>query len=248
MALIGPRLSFVAKGKSKKPGKLVTPSETRSGHLDFKPFLALQGLKIPDPAPPPLPSPPMIPPPKTPEDDASLFQAAMAEVAPMKKTSQRVRLKGNRPDWLPADGLYSEDLEVLTRLEDLVAGHGHFDILDSDEYIEGSIRGLHPVILEKLRLGRFSVQDHLDLHGLTVKEARELVAEFISEAVARKQRCLLLIHGRGLNSKDQVPVLKKTLEKILLTAPIRKHILAYTSARPHDGGVGASYVLLRAKR
>jgi DNA-nicking Smr family endonuclease len=102
-------------------------------------------------------------------------------------------------------------------------------------------------VLDKLRRGLFSVQAHLDLHGLTVVEAEEAVREFITEAMTLRYRCVLLVHGRGLNSKDQIPVLKKRLEKILLRGPTRKKILAFTTARPHDGGGGASYVLLRAK-
>ncbi|MEE9555920.1 MAG: Smr/MutS family protein [Candidatus Adiutricales bacterium] len=56
------------------------------------------------------------------------------------------------------------------------------------------------------------------------------------------------MHGRGMNSKNQVSVLKERLRSILLRGPVRKKILAFTSARPHDGGAGASYVLLRVHR
>ncbi|MEE9555921.1 MAG: hypothetical protein V3V76_01575, partial [Candidatus Adiutricales bacterium] len=42
-------------------------------------------------------------------------------------------------------------------------------------YVEGYIKGIHPIILEKLRQGFFSVQSDLDLHGLTVSEAEEAV-------------------------------------------------------------------------
>ncbi|MDR2946909.1 MAG: Smr/MutS family protein, partial [Candidatus Adiutrix sp.] len=57
--------------------------------------------------------------------------------------------------------------------------------------------------------------------------------------------CVLLIHGRGLGSHDGVPVLKRYLETFLLRGTPRKYILAFTTARPLDGGLGASYILLR---
>ncbi len=214
-----------------------------SGPLAHRPFQGLKGLieirKEEPVAPEPVKE-------TEPEDDLSLFESAMAEVTRLPRKKIRVAGEpdpakpGNRP-------IFSEEMEVLAQLEDLVAGRVQFDIVDTDEYIEGRIRGFHPLTLEKLRRGRFSVQAHLDLHGLTVREAEEAVRDFITESLNLGYRCVLLVHGRGLNSKDQIPVLKERLEKILLRGPVRRHILAFTSARPHDGGAGASYVLLRAK-
>ncbi|MEW6261524.1 MAG: Smr/MutS family protein [Thermodesulfobacteriota bacterium] len=180
------------------------------------------------------------------ENDHELFRSAMADVTPLDRRNRRLsRPRGLKPRMSPV--FYSEDLAVKAHLEDLVAGRVQFDVMDSDEYLEGRVRGVKPFLLEKLRAGRFSVQAHLDLHGLTVREAETAVASFINRAVALKHRCVLLIHGRGLNSKDNIPVLKKRLETLLLSSPVRRHILAFTSARPHDGGAGASYVLLRSK-
>ena len=59
------------------------------------------------------------------------------------------------------------------------------------------------------------------------------------------QRCVLIVHGRGLNSKDQVPVLKHRLTTWLTRGSWARLVLAFTSARPCDGGAGALYVLLR---
>jgi DNA-nicking Smr family endonuclease len=56
---------------------------------------------------------------------------------------------------------------------------------------------------------------------------------------------VLVVHGRGLHSKDQVPVLKEALKRWMQTARFARHVLAFTSARPPDGGTGAVYVLLR---
>ena len=211
--------------------------------MTHSPFSVLKGLKRKEKEPPP-PAKPLEK--KQPlEDEAKLFRSAMADVTPLERKKSKA-VSGSvhlRPE---TRSFYSEDLEALVQLGDLVTGRAVFDLVDSDEYLEGYVKGIHPVILTKLRQGRFSVQAYLDLHGLTVREAEEAVQEFIPEAVALGYRCVLLVHGRGLNSKDQIPVLKKRLEAILLRGPARKKILAFTSARPHDGGAGASYVLLRA--
>ena len=61
-------------------------------------------------------------------------------------------------------------------------------------------------------------------------------------------RCVLVVHGRGLNSKDQIPVLKEHMKSWLARGRTGRHVLAFTSARQHDGGAGALYVLLRRDR
>jgi DNA-nicking Smr family endonuclease len=235
------------KPKKKKQTSPAQPRRLDPGPLEHNPFAALKSVDIP--APVPEPQPPRRPEPTRPTrsapDDEELFQAAMAEVEPIHPGKGRVTGRPSRRG--PTEIIVNEDLEVMARLEDLVSGRAPFDIVDTDEYLEGYVRGIHPLVLDKLRRGLFSVQAHLDLHGLTVVEAEEAVREFITEAMTLRYRCVLLVHGRGLNSKDQIPVLKKRLEKILLRGPTRKKILAFTTARPHDGGGGASYVLLRAK-
>jgi DNA-nicking Smr family endonuclease len=51
-----------------------------------------------------------------------------------------------------------------------------------------------------------------------------------------------------LNSKDQIPVLKNRLVAWLARGQWARLVLAFTSARPYDGGAGALYVLLRRER
>ena len=130
-------------------------------------------------------------------------------------------------------------------LEALVSGEAPFDLSDSDEFIEGCVPGLDRAILRRLRRGDFSVQGHIDLHGMTRDEAKRAVDEFLKKARIAGKRCVLLVHGRGLHSKDQVPILKDALRSWLATARFGRHVLAFATARPSDGGAGAIYVLLR---
>ncbi len=139
----------------------------------------------------------------------------------------------------------SEDAEAYAQLSDLVDGTGNFDISDTDEYIEGIASGLDRRLLSRLRRGDFSVQAHVDLHGLTRDEARIRVESFLHESRLRSRRCVLIVHGRGLNSKDQIPVLKESVRIWLTRGRISRSVLAFASARPTDGGAGAVYVLLR---
>jgi DNA-nicking Smr family endonuclease len=139
----------------------------------------------------------------------------------------------------------SDDAEVMAELADLVTGEGKFDIADSDEYIEGCAPGVDRRLLKRLRAGEYALQGHLDLHGLDRGEARQKVVKFVEDSRKAGRRCVLIVHGRGLHSKDQIPVLKDAVRTWLERGPVARAVLAFATARPHDGGAGAVYVLLR---
>ena len=96
-------------------------------------------------------------------------------------------------------------------------------------------------VLKDLRRGRYAIQDHLDLHGLTANEARVMLRAFMTEVLAEGHRCVRIVHGKGLRSGPAGPVLKAKLNRWL---PQWQEVLAYTTAPPRDGGTGALYVLL----
>jgi len=186
-------------------------------------------------------SPPRI---KGEPDEDSLFQRAMADVSPLQAGPvNRVPLRPPEREY--PRFLVKEETEAYTRLVDLVAGDGPFELSCSDEYIDGAVLGISPKVLKKLREGYFSYQDSLDLHGLNRLQAREEVRNFVMECFAARRRCVLIIAGRGLNSKDKEPVLKKNLVTWFTRAPLKRLVLAFASARSYDGGWGAFYVLLR---
>ena len=190
------------------------------------------------------PAPPAAPPPSA--GDEALFRAEMADVKPLALKAASRRLKeAPEPRAWPTPQLPDEDIEALRSLADLVSGRAEFDLTHTAEFVEGQTRGLPPVLMEQLRAGRIPFQDHLDLHGLTLTQSEAAVTRFILDSAAKGRRSVLLIHGRGLGSPDGVPVIKHNLENLLLHGPARKYILAFTTARPVDGGLGASYVLLR---
>jgi DNA-nicking Smr family endonuclease len=137
------------------------------------------------------------------------------------------------------------DLEAYDELRALVTGEVPFDIADSDEFIEGHARGLDPRVVKRLRRGEFAIQGHVDLHGMLKEEAKSQLEAFLGKARQQGKRCVLVVHGRGLHSKDQVPVLKEALKRWMHTARFARHVLGFSTARPHDGGAGAIYVLLK---
>jgi DNA-nicking Smr family endonuclease len=132
----------------------------------------------------------------------------------------------------------------MARLRSLVDCGMGFMVSDTPEYMEGVGYMAPPEITRRLHRGDFSVQAHLDLHGLTVEEAWEAFDTFMKDAVLNGRFAVLIIHGRGLSSPAD-PVLKTKVAHWLTSGPWRKWVIAFTSARLCDGGSGASYVLLR---
>ncbi len=200
--------------------------------------------KLPDkPAPRALPKPPPPPPPPPELSDEELFRQEMFGISrlPVAGSGRERPIEQEREVLVRQ----SDEAEAYAQLSDLVAGGGTFDISDSDEYIEGLATGLDRRLLGRLRRGDYAVQGHVDLHGLTREEARVKVDEFMHDSRLHGCRCILIIHGRGLNSKDQIPVLKEALRVWLTRGRIARHVLAFATARPTDGGAGAVYVLLR---
>ena len=189
----------------------------------------------------PLPGPPE---PKVPQvSDKDLFlmeMSGVSRIAPVK--SGREQPVEQEREILVRQ---SEDAEAYAQLSDLVDGAGTFDISDTDEYVEGLAAGLDRRLLQRLRRGDYAIQAHVDLHGMVRDEARLQVEQFITESRLRGRRCVLIVHGRGLNSKDQIPVLKESVQIWLQRGRIGRAVLAFATARQVDGGAGAVYVLLR---
>jgi DNA-nicking Smr family endonuclease len=247
-------------GQLKKRGYKGLASGGGAGNGDEpplnNPFLAakqqLQATVKPKPEPPKAEQKPWLkkagpkPPPSEPKEerlsDEEMFRQEMFGVSRLGAAQGRARpIEQEREVVLRQ----TEEAEAYAQLSDLVEGVGPFDISDSDEYIEGIAPGLDKRLLSRLRRGDYAVQGHVDLHGMTREEARIRVEQFVAESITRGHRCVLIVHGRGLNSKDQIPVLKEAVRLWLVRGRIARSVLCFATARPTDGGAGAVYVLLR---
>jgi len=176
-------------------------------------------------------------------DEQALFENAMAGV---RKISRDNCVRGPLPPTRPTADPPAEETAVIRKLECLVQRGIGFVVADTPEYIEGKGPLAHPEITTWLHRGRFSIQDHLDLHGLRVAEAAKAFDEFLDKSIAEGKRAVLIIHGRGLSSPGE-PVLKTRVHQWLTQNRRRKWVIAFTSARSCDGGAGATYVLLRQR-
>ena len=180
---------------------------------------------------------------RTPEFEEKLFREAMEGVRPI---SEENRVERTFQIDLPEGSRSREDAEILSRLRDLITHGTGFNVSETPEYIEGTGYNVDRGITKRLHQGDFSIQAHVDLHGLTADAAKEVFETFLKWAVTTDKKGVLIVHGRGLSSPSE-PVLKKKVVEWLTRGPWRKWVIAYCSARSCDGGAGATYVLLRQR-
>ncbi len=172
-------------------------------------------------------------------EDEEAFRQAMSEVEPLKPGPKRIRRKPESNGARPSQE-FLNDLDVMKAF----MSEMDFDWSFSPDYIEGGRRDWNRPLLEKLRRGGFSVQAELDLHGLSQSEAQEELERFIRSCVRDRLTCVRVVHGKGKHSLKRDPILKERLQQWFRRRKLGRYVVAYSSARPSDGGVGAVYVLL----
>jgi DNA-nicking Smr family endonuclease len=225
------------KPPSRKPAPAPAPFNNPFGGL--KPRPAAPGAPVKPPPPPPrAPAKAAVP-----DEDLRAFLEAVGEVAPVR--AGKTRAPPPPPRAADQVRLTREDDEALTRLAELVAGEGALELAEAGDFLEGAVPGFDERVRRKLRAGAFAAQARLDLHGLTREEAQGALERFVDRSRLAGHRCVLVVTGRGLHSPDQVPVLRAGVQGWLSGGRSARHVLAFSTARPQDGGAGALYVLLR---
>ena len=102
--------------------------------------------------------------------------------------------------------------------------------------------GLNQKTLKRLQRGQFTIQQRLDLHGMTVDESLTALNQCINYIEMNTNHCILIIHGKGYHSQGKTAKLKSLTERWCKAHP---RVIAFCSATLKDGGTGAMYVLLR---
>ena len=172
------------------------------------------------------------------EDDRGLFREAVKDVKPLARgEAATARRQRQRP---APQARFSRADRHAVLMESLNGESGDPELAAGDELVYHRA-GVQLSVLRKLRRGQYRVQAEIDLHGLTVAQAKEVLRDFLAEALHRQFRCVRIIHGKGLRSGHKGPVLKGAVSSVLRRVGA---VVAYVSARQVDGGTGAVYVLL----
>jgi DNA-nicking Smr family endonuclease len=174
-------------------------------------------------------------------DEGAVFREAMEGVRRLKSKTTVPRPNGSRNVRLEGPNSDSE----IRLLLDFLSGRADFEWSFHPGYQEGGAEFRNRPLLRKLRRGAYSIQAELDLHGMTQVEAHAALESFLVRCSKRNLRCVRVVHGKGNNSRRGEGILKKRVPQWLATRRLGRYVIAYTSAPPTDGGIGATYVLLR---
>jgi DNA-nicking Smr family endonuclease len=160
------------------------------------------------------------------------FAELIQGVVPYKKVFNQTPIKKDEQSGIKR---YSRDTED-------VSWHDH---LPTAELLHYKKPGVQDRITRRLKRGTYPVNEELDLHGLRLSEARTYLSHFLNTAQQQRTICILIIHGKGLNSHSAKSVLRPNVRNWLSQD---ERVLAFTQAPKHLGAEGATYVLLRGAR
>lgn len=171
------------------------------------------------------------------EKDTDEFHQAMRGTKPLRSDA-RVPVEKKKPK-PKARFSKADERDVLAESLE--------DDIDTIEHGYGAALRFHRQhvgkrTMRKLQRGGYSVQAEIDLHGMTLAEAKPRLADFIDYSASQGKYCVRVVHGKGHGSGDRGPVLKNAVSRWL-----RKwdKVLAFVSTPQVDGGTGAVYVLLQ---
>ena len=178
------------------------------------------------------------------------FLDAMSDVQPLQKAghveskkpsldTQTVAARRQAAESFSLSADHSPDSDINT--SPLVGDQRTIDPVAPSDILSFQRPGVQHGVFKKLRLGKYAVEASLDLHRMTVEQARAAVIRFVRDCLSRDIRCALINHGKG-EGRQQPAVLKSCIAYWL---PQLTDILAFHSAQRHQGGVGATYIMLR---
>ena len=168
------------------------------------------------------------------------FARAVGPVQPLPE-QRRVHGHAPRPEPLPRQREADERAALREALSDEVDVES---LLLTDDGLSFRRPGLSADVVTRLRRGQWAIQAQIDLHGLRRDEAREQLAAFVRQALQRSQRCVRVVHGKGLGSPGGEPVLKGKVQRWLAQCA---EVIAFTQATRAQGGAGALVVLLERR-
>lgn len=172
--------------------------------------------------------------------DSALFRDAVRDAIPLPKPDRIAATAPARPA-VSVQSIPDQREALFESLSDEPLDQEAS--LETGEALTFLREGLSRQVLKKLRRGHWVVQACIDLHGMNREEAREALGEFLAAVTRRGYRCVRIIHGKGLGSKNREPVLKAKVKTWLAR---KEAVLAYCQAPDNQGGAGAMLVLLKS--
>ena len=174
------------------------------------------------------------------QDDYELFQQEMQRLGIKKHSSDRHL---NRPPTKPHRAQTQANSPSTSQEPQFALTPRKF--VDPESNLSFQRSGIQHTMFTKLKRGALRPDSRLDLHRLTSNEAMARLDRYLTQAQQQGWRCVLVVHGKGLSSRDSKPILKSLVNESLRDDP---RVLAFHSAQANDGGRGAIYILIKRQR
>lgn len=172
------------------------------------------------------------------ELETNIFRSSVGNISSLKIAEKHLHARP-RPEPLPFHHLADERAALQESLSD---DFNADSLLETDENLSYTRKGIGIDVAKKLRKGDWVIQAQLDLHGMRRDQARDSLGEFLRKCSRNGTRCVRIIHGKGLGSINKEPVLKNKVRNWLIQ---KDEVLAFSQATAADGGSGALIVLLK---
>lgn len=169
------------------------------------------------------------------------FRALVGDVKPLRRGANRASpgTRRSRPTEAQLARRESAQAELG---QDSFLSDDFVDLLPPHDPMEFRRDGIQQGVVDRLRHGGYAAQSRLHLLRRPLAECRRMLPPFIHEAYAHDLRSVLIVHGRGHEVDSPANVLRSYLAKWLAQF---EEVQAYVSAQSADGGLGATWVMLR---
>lgn len=175
------------------------------------------------------------------KEDYELFIKEMADVEPLG-TPETNAVQHIRTQPTPGQIYRRETAMRTTDLDENQLPSAFVDYVHPEAIISFRRDGIQNGVFRRLQQGSYDIDATLDLHGLTIEQARTEVFRFIRDCLHYDVRFALITHGKGRGNKDGIPLLKSFLARWL---PMFEEVMGFHSAQKWHGGAGAVYLLLK---
>lgn len=173
-------------------------------------------------------------------DDAALFRSAIGLDRGKVRAMPDIPLPPAPPKPKPVAKMARRDEEQARD----AFQHAVIAALEAGDMLSYRRNEVPPPVLKRLARGEYAAQEELDLHGLPARTAEALLREFLRDCRTHGLGCVRIVHGKGLNSGERLPVLKNLVDRVLRQ---RADVLAFHSPPAAQGGAGAVLVLLEKR-
>ncbi len=212
------------------------------GRPDFNntPFSSLKKLKPSITAPRQPPAPPSVKAPH--EDDEELFRRAMSGARRIAGDAEELHSAGKQePGQAPATEPAPDEQELF--LKAMLKMGSTLRLPEAESDPEDQPRQSSSARMKQFKRGTIRIGAELDLHGCLRDEALAKLKQFLGAAVARGQKAVLIITGKGINSPEG-PVLLGAVAD-WLRGPGKSIVAEFAPAPRDKGGSGAYVVFLK---